>query len=305
MLPVVDGGPLWDFDLESTVVRSVERGLVLVRTDREGDTGAVLDAARGGLVRLPARPGWTVWPMALSWGGDLVVTQMSRGGSRGVMVLYSLATAAQRTCAVPGGWTHNAALSPNGRMLATTDLESDCGAAGVTLTDVDDGTQRQLWTGQGAPTALGWSPDGRHLAVSCEVDDGFSCDTTVIDVATGAAAAQFPGFVVLSSPNGCWIEKGAVVLLPFDDDSPGNFAVADVDHGSVRQYAPRPPEWAGGCHAIIGGRLIQSFWDKGLYSTALDGSNPRQLLSVAAGRAVTVADVAPNASSTRFESDQV
>lgn len=299
MLPVVDGGPLWEFDLESTVVRSLERGLVLVRINREGETGAVLDAARGGFVRLPSSPGWALLPLALSWGGDLVLMQASRAESQpgGVLVLCSLATAAQRTFAMPGGWTHNAALSPNGRMLAMTG--DDGSAAWVTLTDVDVGTQRRLWTAEGVPSALSWSPDGRHLAVSCEVDDGFSADTTVIDVATGATAARFPGFETLNSPNGCWIEKGALALSPFDSgDGPGPFAVADVDRGGIRQYAARPREWTGGCHAIIGGRLIQSFWDKGVYSTGLDGSNPRQLLSVAAARAVTVVDVAPNAIST-------
>jgi hypothetical protein len=69
--------------------------------------------------------------------------------------------------------------------------------------------------------------------------------------------------------------------------------VENVERGSIIRHDARSDEWAGGCLAVIDGRLIQTINGKGIYSTELDGSDPQLFLTGPAEISVGLLEVAP------------
>lgn len=52
---------------------------------------------------------------------------------------------------MPGGMTHDVALSPRGRTMAALNAGDE---ASVILVDLDTGTERRVWAGDGVPSTI-------------------------------------------------------------------------------------------------------------------------------------------------------
>jgi WD40 repeat protein len=166
-------------------------------TFNESDPAAALalaDPATGEFTRLPPMPpGWAVRSFAPAPGGTAVLfAAHAHDGSYSGVCLLTLATGEQRWFADTDQTVAYAALSPDGRTIATL-------GGALRLIDVATAAERTLWTGPGGEGGLSWSPDGAQLAAGDETA------VVVLDAATGEVLGRHPEMEILPCPNGAWL----------------------------------------------------------------------------------------------------
>ncbi|MFE5326225.1 TolB family protein [Embleya sp. NPDC056575] len=147
----------------------------------------VLDADNDEFVATPGTPAGTLTTaLAISHDGTHVLFRARvEDQPEARLVLHTVATGEQRSFdAHRDGTDWKAALSPDGRAMAT--LGGDDDSAIVALTDTGTGVRRRLWSSAGLGSALecsiAWSPDGRLVATTY-VDDEGHLVTMVLDTA--------------------------------------------------------------------------------------------------------------------------
>ncbi|MFB8236595.1 WD40 repeat domain-containing protein [Kitasatospora purpeofusca] len=239
----------------------------------DADTGDPVEVA--GLPRHPAPV-----PLALARDGShLLVRTGPEDRPDRDLVLLRLATGEKRVFdADADGLVHQAALSPDGRSMATL-TDEDC--VRVDVTDLGTGARKPLWSTEGwrSDAGLAWSPDGALLAVGCIDEEEDRTDTVVLSLADGSVLARYEGLTALSSPNGAWTgERELLLVEEFPDESVPPLFLHDVATGRVRRF-DRVPGQVGGVSAVADGRLVQQL-PGGLFGCALDGTDPRLVLGL-------------------------
>lgn len=294
--------PPWELTTAEVRERVIRRArLLLVVGHGRGRRTVVLDADTGGFVGIPGRPrGPETEALSLSPDGTHVVFRAgSRWRSARRLVVHTLATGEQRTFdARADGLDRQAVLSPDGFSLATLgDLDDD---VLVSTLDIRTGTRRRLWSTEGMSILsgwLGWSPDGRRLAVTYDTHDADG-RTVVIDARDGRLVSRHEGMMALPGANGGWLGPDELLLTPdeFDTDTPPVF-LARPDTGGVDRYDPELA-WLDRL-AAVDGRVIQrenidpDVAGVRLVSTELDGTDPRPFLTIGPGPGLVLFDHAP------------
>ncbi|MGW2540111.1 hypothetical protein ACWC5I_04370 [Kitasatospora sp. NPDC001574] len=253
----------------------------LVRPPAGTSTLLVSDADTGELVEvagLPRRP--EPVPLALSWDGThLLVRTGPKDQPDRDLVLLCLATRERRVFdADADGLVQHAALSPDGRSMATL---ADENGVRVGVTDLATGARKPLWSAEGwrSDGGVAWSPDGTLLAVDFIDEKEDRTDTVVLSVADGSVLARYEGLVILGSSNGVWAGGRELLLVEeFPEETVPPLFLHDVTTGSVRRF-DQVPSRGGGVSAVTAGRLVQHL-PGGLFSCALDRSDPRPVLGL-------------------------
>ncbi|MGC0417034.1 TolB family protein [Embleya sp. AB8] len=301
--------PPWELALDTVRERPVRRArLLLVVGHARGRSTVVLDADSGEFVGIPGAPaGAATETLSLSPDGTQVVFRTkARFRSTRKLVVHTLATGAQRSFDAQADGTHeSAALSPDGYSLATIgDLGDD---TFVDVTDLRTGTRRRLWSGAGMASmdgALGWSFDGRLLAGSYTTLDGDGA-SIVLDARDGRVVRRYEAMSILPGPNGAWLGEHELVLTPDEfEEEIAPILVADVAEGDCRRHEGRRA-WHG-LWAAIDGRLVHVEGGEPavdgvrMYTTDLDGTDPRPFLTIAPGAGFTLFDHAPRSGSWSY-----
>ncbi|MFE7486349.1 hypothetical protein [Kitasatospora sp. NPDC057541] len=255
---------------------------VLVVSD--ADTGELVEAT--GLPRHPAAV-----PLALSWdGGHVLVRTGPENQPDRDLVLSCLATGRRQLFdAQANGLVYQAALSPDGRSMATVADEDD---VRVDITDLTTGVRRPLWSAAGwrSESGVAWSPDGGLVSVSYIDEESDRTDTVVLSVADGSVLTRYDGLGTLGSPNGTWTgERELLLVEEFSEEDVPPLFLQDVATGAVRRFT-RAPGYVGGVPAVVGDRLVQRL-SAGLFDCALDGTDPHPVLVLPPAHEVGFFDV--------------
>ncbi|MGW4892753.1 TolB family protein [Kitasatospora sp. NPDC004240] len=284
----------WGTTPDSLKERRIGRARFMAQLTAPDGTGTLVaqDADGGELVRVADVPGGAAArPLALSWDGTraLVRTGPAERPDRD-LVLFTLATGERHSHdATAEGGTEFAALSPDGRTLAT--LTGDDVRVGVL--DLATGARRRIWSAPGWATveaSVSWSPDGRLIAATYVSEEDVAA-TIVLSAEDGAEVAHYEGLLTVASPNGTWSGPRELLLLEEDPEEPvAPVLLRDVTSGATRRF-DRDPQDAGGLHALAGGRLVELRPGDGLYAHLLDGSDPRPVLGPGPGYTVGFFDI--------------
>jgi TolB protein len=192
--------------------------------------------------------------------------------------------------------------SPDGSTIAFDDGSVICvpdwsTSIGHIFTVRADGSGlKQVTSGIGAELTPDWSPDGTHLAVTAEGEDGLPAGIFVVDVATGTmrpvTANPYPGYLDKEpdySPEGTqitFVRDRRLVYVGASTNQSALF-VANVDGSGLRRLTPwgmgltGTPSWSPDGSRIVfrsgsvvpppGARLAQ------IYVVGADGTGLRQL----------------------------
>ncbi|NEA54274.1 hypothetical protein G3I60_08945 [Streptomyces sp. SID13666] len=306
----------WELSMDGLEVRRIERAGLLLQAETPDNgrrTVIVQDADSGSFVRVPCTPtDARTDAIALSRDGRRMayLSSTASGHGRELLVVHLLADGTEaRFDAETDGSDLRAGFSPDGRSLAVLSADQDRGPDDrfeadlliVSLIDLVTGDRRRLWSGPGlapAERAISWSPDGHFIAiVHLDVDE--TCAITVLDSSTGRLVTHFTEMEALDSSQGSWFSEQELVMFPEDvdyDETPRAPAlIVDVVSGTTRRI-DQTEDLPDGCIAVGNGRMIGPFPPHGIGTAALDGSNPRLLLTHEPTIQVTVVDIAPDAS---------
>jgi dipeptidyl aminopeptidase/acylaminoacyl peptidase len=223
----------YTIDLDTLPVRPVRCVRVLLDVvDRGQERVMVLDADTGNWVLPPALQG-ADRPAALAPDGTAVVLRRVWPHEPS-LVWYALETDQRRELPrTRRVYDHKAAVSPDGRTVATNSTGPDPGdfdgVAAVDLVDVGGGQRRRLWQEPGGmvnESAVSFSPDGSMLAVTYnDADDEWA--TVVVD-RTGSVVQRYPDAYLPLSANSAWTPTGHLL---YTDDGNGTVVLADVRGG--------------------------------------------------------------------------
>lgn len=289
------GGP-YEFVRDAAPTRTVGRALLAVpwKTDADGAQIVVVDADTEELALVPGLPADQWEQLALAGDGTrLLVRTWQRG-----LCLYTLATGQQRWYTGDDGSDFVAALSPDGRTIATLCLPEDPTApvpdtslSALNLVDISTGRRQRLWATRGAwsmESAVSWSPDGQMIALTHtvpvpELGGQHNWNTTVVDL-TGAVVWQCLDAAIPPASNGAWVGDRELAFTL--DDMDAVLAVVDVRDGTRRVIgrAPSIP------YAVVGERVLRNVrYDLGqpgdwvVSVTDLDGDDARPFLTTTPG----------------------
>ena len=194
-----------------------------------------------------------------------------------------------------------AALAPGGDRVAGlgsawAGWTDDDSRAAVTVVDIESGQARELWSAAGAPTAdavATWSPDGRFIAVTWVDADDHNHSAVLDD--DGTLVVDLPEMDVLAGTRLAWTgDHGLLLLHEYWDhrDGPAPVVLLDPTTGD-RRHIERPK--GIGVLGALDGRLVQYSREGRIWSTAVDGSDPRTLLTFEADLHPTFLDATPGA----------
>ncbi|WP_155372942.1 TolB family protein [Catellatospora vulcania] len=189
--------------------------------------------------------------LGTTWGSSQVVVIAADGRT-----YRRLDLAEQRgALAADGEWVHaQTRLAPDGRLVAIGDPHG--GATDIAVLDLVTGRRHDYPLARpSAYRLLGWSPDGRTLALLAvpgatrdiyETEPGGLADLVVLDLATGALAtvSQVPSAV---GEHYCFTGDGRAVVAGVRDDEEPGFTLYPID-GSAKRTVPVPAAWRlAGC----------------------------------------------------------
>jgi dipeptidyl aminopeptidase/acylaminoacyl peptidase len=284
-------------------VRPVGRASVLLGLHEPGveTVAAALDVDRNEFVQLPALPLGRAWRLlSLSPdGARLLYLGPHRGSHFDGLYLHTLASGDQAVFdAVVDGPIEFAAISPNGRNVATLstpyDPGSDAPIAAVGLFDVATGQHRRLWATPGYPPAesvVSWSPDSARLAVTYGNPRRGNC-TVVLD-AVGRIVGRYHATQALPSGNGDWLDNEHLIGAWADERNGQQLTILNVTDGTRQLLSSYDALPIGRLDDRLvvhntqsGDEYPSRFGDAQLLTTDMRGSDPRPFIAVRASRHV-------------------
>ncbi len=274
--------PVPDLTIDALTARPVRRASLLLALRPGPEIAVVLrDADDGSFVQVPGLP---ADPQArllgLAPAGDRLILLAEHEGRRfGGLCLHTLATGEQRwLSAHVDGQDWLAALSPDGRTMATLATADSEDIAFVNVVDIASGQRRRLATvpgGYAAESAVSWSPDSRLIAATYLTHQ--EEDATLVIEANGAPVGHFSDAAMLSGSNGTWITAESLACL----NSACELTAIDVRRGARRPLAAASPPPL----AIVGDRFVQQLPeppDDAIHFVTLDldGGDQRPYLTI-------------------------
>ena len=178
-----------------------------------------------------------------STGGDWLAYESAAGDTA---VVRKTAGGAAHTIHGRGAEFSMMALSPDGRWLATGGADFS-----LHIWDVESGKLAHAVSGQYTPTAIAFSPDGRHIAVNGGGTDlGSAVQLWDFERRSQAAAPRVKHSVsaLAFSRDGAYLAVSSTSVEVFDQ--PTNDSVAKLDCGSVSAFSPNGKWIAANCGGV-------------------------------------------------------
>jgi hypothetical protein len=184
-----------------------------------------------------------------------------------------------------------AVFAPDATMLATLAHDDELTVT-LDVVSVSTRARHRLWSGDGGPSDLTWSPDGRHLAFTY-VSANDDASVTVIVTAEGVPVSQWHGMEIVNTSSNSWIDAHQLLLAYDYADVEAGDPILAIVNAATGDLQPIVTTQHGGCLGAIAGRLIHRVYREGLITTNLDGTDPQPFLAVTPYAEISFLDIAP------------